>query len=83
MRKPKVYGGHPHIQGHGQVRAIMAGTQAEIAKALHTTVGYIKTYWSQTGNDVELAVALAEPGTVFWADKNKYARKVEDYQKLE
>lgn len=65
MKQPKVYAGMFFLNGN-QVRGIMAGTQAEIAKATNNGLAYIRNYWTETGNAKELEIALRSPGVLFW-----------------
>jgi hypothetical protein len=78
----RVYGGYHHVNGR-QVRCVVAGSVAQVAKAIHTTVYTINKYWSVTGNPVEINVAMLKPGTPFVCDKNKYNARAKDYQALD
>ena len=71
MKQPKVYSGSFFMNGN-QVRGIMAGTQAEIAKATGSGVAYIRNYWIETRNEKELEIALKRPGVLFWCSFTAY-----------
>lgn len=61
----KVYGGATMV-GMQQVRTIVAASnQKEAAELLGTTLHEIRSYWSVTGNELEIDTALASPRTVF------------------
>lgn len=63
--KLKVYGGLTITNGK-QVRTIVATTsQQKVAELTGLPVKYIRDYWSITGNNLELEIALASPNTVF------------------
>lgn len=69
-----------------QVRVIVAATsqraavEALNAAGLRITLGEMRTYWSQTGNDHELAAATV-PGQVLWADEQGI-RSAADYREV-
>lgn len=68
MAKLKVYGGLVFNGKRKQVRTIVATTSQKNAAALvGCTVSEIRNYWSETGNDMEIATALALPGVVLQA----------------
>lgn len=57
---------HRHATIHGQVRAIVAArSRSAAARAFEVTDRFLKEYGTPTGNDGEIATALAKPGTVF------------------
>lgn len=60
----KVYGGDFVLNGKS-VRGIMSGTQKQVASVLGCSVGHIRKYWSETGNDNELRIASGAPGVLF------------------
>jgi hypothetical protein len=77
-RKLRVYGwtGHRNESRgprnhHGQTREIVAAHSA--AEVMRIT-GMTRTEWThsgcETGNDREIAIALASPGIVFWTPLN-------------
>jgi hypothetical protein len=61
-RRLKVYGGH-HL---GRYRAVIAAHNAqEVADAIgNASAYYVRGYWSTTGNDTEIAAAMAQPGVL-------------------
>ena len=64
MNKYKVYGGMIMVNGK-QVRVVIATTSAQkAAHAAKTTVGYVRDYWSVTGNEAEINAAMATPETL-------------------
>ena len=69
MAKLKVYGGLVHMSGgRGQLRTIVATTsQKKAAELVGCTVSEIRNWWDTTGNEKELAAALAQPGVVLQA----------------
>jgi hypothetical protein len=73
MKQPKVYGGC-FFMNRNQVRGIMAGTQAEIAKATGSGLSYIRNYWAETGNEEDIKLALKNPGVLFWKPNDSISR---------
>lgn len=68
MAAIKVFGGLIHTGARGQLRTIVAApSQAKAAEALNCSLSELRTWWSKTGNPVELATALSNPGQVFQA----------------
>ena len=68
MATLKVYGGLKHMGARGQLRTIVATTsRAKAAELVGLRPSEMANYWSVTGNQTELATALAEPGQVFQA----------------
>lgn len=64
MRKLKVYGGLLHTN-HGQRRHIMASTSwAKVAIATKCSIGFLRDYWSITGNATEIETAMKSPETL-------------------
>lgn len=64
-RKLKVFGGLTRENGK-YVRTIVATTtQKRASELVELSINELRTYWSITGNETELAVALAKPETVF------------------
>lgn len=62
-----VYGGLTFVDGR-QVRTIVAAkNRTQAARLIGESVHSFKQYWSVTGNETELAVALSAPLTVFKA----------------
>jgi NOL1/NOP2/fmu family ribosome biogenesis protein len=58
-----------------QHRAIVAApSEAAAARALEINRGSFEQWYCQTGNDVEIAVATAQPGVVFLLDGDLSAR---------
>ena len=65
--KMKVWGGMTFNKGI-QVRTIIATpTKKKAMELLDLPSSYFNDYWSETGNDIELATALAKPNTIFVA----------------
>ena len=65
MKNYKVYGGNRTYKSK-QKRIIVAAKSQKEAAALFGVSYYIfKTWYCETGNDLELSVALSNPGTVF------------------
>jgi hypothetical protein len=80
-RKLKVYGGNIFVKG-AQRRAIVAAfSQAEVARIIGCSLYEIRGWWSQTGNDHELEIALASPRTIFFTDINKHEAPYERLEK--
>ncbi len=69
----KVYGGCFFYQGR-QVHGIVAGTQKQVAKVTGSSLGYIRGWWSPTGNKKEVEMATKNPGVLFWCE-NDYANQ--------
>ncbi len=63
----------PAANGNKQTREIVAVTsvaaahRAFIASGLNCSINDVRNYGAETGNELELKTALAEPGVVFWA----------------
>lgn len=82
MSKMKVFGGAMFVRGHRQMRAVVACTSQKAAAAVTgQTLGEIRTYWCETGNAVEVELALSQPGVIFVGSLNS-ARTKADYQPL-
>jgi hypothetical protein len=72
----KVYGGQsfrsearPEPNGSRQTREIVAANSvAEVLRITGLTRYMFNTSWSETWNETELRVALADPGVVFWTE---------------
>ena len=68
----KVYQGAIRLRGD-QVRAcVAANSWAEAHRIVsahlpNTSLGYMKNYWSITGNEKQIAAAMARPLTLLWA----------------
>ena len=80
--KLKVYGTMTHLLPK-QARTIAAVTsQKEFAALIGTTLGYVQTYASETGNEEEIKQAFSDIGTVFvkcpccetWVQRRKSLR---------
>jgi len=79
----KVYGGNFFLPGTiKQVRGIIAGTQRQAAMATGSSLSHIRTYWCQTGNEIELAAAMARPGVLLWCE-DRAVKSVEDYKDIQ
>ena len=72
----KVYGGTFHLAGIvAQQRVIVAASsQKRAAELLDVSLYVIQTYFSVTGNEYELEVALGEPETIFYKANNYSSR---------
>lgn len=69
MKQYKVYGGNRMDRGV-QVRVIIATTSmAKAALAAGVSLGYVKTYWSVTGNEKEISMATAKPDTLIICER--------------
>lgn len=65
MARLKVFGGLL-MTSKGQRRTFVATTsQVKAAALLGVTMGDMRGFWSETGNEVECALALASPGQPF------------------
>jgi len=66
--KLKVWGGLIFVNGK-QVRTIVATKYKKDAISLfdYMSIHEFNNYWCETGNDIELKVALSKPNTVFVA----------------
>ena len=86
MKEYKVYGGLIMVKGK-QRRTIIATRTKKRAVELLTpftiiSASHFRDYWGETGNKIELSVALAEPEVVFisnddQSDSNKTYVKLE------
>lgn len=70
QRALNVYGGITFVHGK-QVRGVVACTRAELPGIVggKAAKAYVKNYWSQTGNRVEIEVARSRPGVLFYCDR--------------
>jgi hypothetical protein len=67
----KVYGGLSWGRGRRQVRTIVAArNQREAADLVGIDMGYMRGFWSVTGNAREIDTAMGEPFTVFRASSS-------------
>jgi len=79
MRKYKVFGGLT-MKGGKQVRTIVAAkTIKQACEILNMKMSSFKSSWSETGNKIELEVALNNPEKVFIAN-NIFSSKACDYE---
>jgi hypothetical protein len=70
MKKLKVFGGLTVVKGK-QVRTIVATTsKKKAAELVGESIHQINTWWEETGNATEVAVATAKPDTVFVASSD-------------
>ena len=78
----KVYGGTFHLAGIvAQQRVIVAASsQKRVAELLDVSLYVIQTYFSITGNEYELEVALSEPETIFYKSINDYSSRFSFYK---
>lgn len=74
IKRLKVYGGGgmrpecPYAENrHGQTREIVAASSETAALRILKPFGVRKGYLCETGNPEEVALAMSEPGAVFWA----------------
>jgi len=82
MSRPyKVFGGLIHNDGQ-QVRCIVATkTKKRAMELLGLKPSYFNDYWYESGNKIELEVALKSPEKVF-ISKNHYSTVKSDYIEL-
>lgn len=72
MAKLKVYGGVERGRGKSEVRTIVATTsQKRAAEILGLSLSAIRNYYDESGCELELKVALAEPESVFQASTSR------------
>lgn len=65
----KVWG----IAWHDRKRVIVAAkSQREAADLIGCSLHHLRGYAAETGNAIELGVALNKPKTVFWRDDNDW-----------
>lgn len=74
----KVYGGC-YFRNGTQVRGIIAGTRKIAAQKTGSSLAYILEYWTETGNAIELKLALEHPGVLFWCNNSNYKRTLASY----
>lgn len=76
MRELKVYGGRYWVRGgHFQSRALVATrTKKRAIEILGISASEFNNYWCETGNTIELEVAMNEPETVFYYPKGEEFR---------
>lgn len=85
-RPLKVWGIATPLGGNanGQVRAIVATTSmAAAANAIGWPTSTFRNHAMDTENPVELAVALSEPGTVFFCDNDHHVPDAAGYIRWE
>ena len=71
-RELKVYGGLMYGRGQVQVRTIVAASsQKQAAELLGIGLSKLRGCWGCTGDETELAAALACPGTVLQASTSR------------
>ena len=67
MKNYKVFGGLTFVNGK-QARTIVATkTKKKAMELLDVSVSEFNNYWGETGNGIELSVALNKPETVFFS----------------
>ena len=72
MSKLKVFSGLIHIKGE-QRRTIVATTsQGKVTELVGLTLHEVQNYWCVTGNEEEMAIALANPERVFIKEGQAY-----------
>ncbi|MDD4242822.1 MAG: hypothetical protein PHG08_00785 [Bacilli bacterium] len=80
MRELKVWGGTIFVYGK-QVRAIVATrTKKRAMYLLGITGSKYFNNWIDTGNEIELQVALEKPETIF-ISYNRWSQNKDDYKK--
>ena len=58
---------------HHQTREIVAApSRAAAGRAFGVSAGHMAKWAEETGNELELQTAIAEPGVVFWCGVNEY-----------
>lgn len=77
-RPLKVYSGYTHISGKQHAACCAARSMAEVARIVGVSPSQIRGYWSETGNDEQVAAAMSSPSTLFVASIN-YPRKWRAY----
>ncbi len=71
MKTLKVWGGLT-FRGCTQCRTIVATyTKKKACELVNISIGELNDYWSETGNEIELKLALANPEIVF-VELNNY-----------
>lgn len=70
--KMKVFGGLMHGRGESHVRTVIAATSQKVACAALNRISRMslyefRRYWSDTRSEIEVVVALSEPGAIFQA----------------
>lgn len=66
MAKLKAFAGRIFLRNTGQCQCVVAATsQAKAASILKVSLGEIRNYFSLTGNEKDIEIALSKPGTVF------------------
>jgi hypothetical protein len=80
----KVWGGDT-FQAGKQIRTLVCAktkTRAvELLARFHVSLGHLNTYWSETGNEVELAVAVEE-GVYLASGVGNECSSVKNYKKI-
>lgn len=68
----------PGRRGMGQVQVVIAApSRAAVGRAMEEIHRYqsrndLRDGWSETGNDSEIAAAMAKPGVVLWRPLDDY-----------
>jgi len=60
----KVYGGSMIKSGRENRVVIAATSWKRVAEIVGLPLGYLRNYWAVTGNDGEIAAAMAQPETM-------------------
>lgn len=73
-RAAKTYGGMIHTAA-GERRAVFNGTKKALAEAMggRAVKSYVKNYWCETGNTLEVEVARAHPGVIMVGKKTLFS----------
>lgn len=80
--KLKVYGGIIFVKGK-QMRAVVATTsQKRLSEIVKESLYEIRNFWSETGNDAELEIALSKPESVFYKTLDYFQAEEIDWTEL-
>lgn len=66
----KVYGGRFWLHTRYVHAVIAAKSQKEAAAKAGVALHEVRTYWSETANDHEIAAATAQPGVLLFSQKD-------------
>jgi hypothetical protein len=83
----KVYGGNVNT-ANGQKRGIFAGSKRALAEVMggRGIVPYLRNYWCETGNKIEIEAATSQPGVLLVVDNDKKMKSnvtKDDYKPFE
>lgn len=80
MKELVVYGGRIHLNGKSTRAIVATRTKKKAMELVGVGVSGFKNYWSETRNEYELEIALAEPEMLFvctsggWTDNPVYEK---------